>query len=104
MAREDLVTETTKIKGSLLFPHINREAMGDPGTQALVAFLRMEADMADEKARRLRQQADAMAQQFGITEESQLAYGACCCCCWSLSECWHLFHLTIVLSFHLPNS
>jgi hypothetical protein len=44
-------------------------------TTALVAFLRMEADLADEKAKRLRSQAAALAQKFGVSEAHQEAYG-----------------------------
>jgi hypothetical protein len=44
-------------------------------TAALVSYLRMEADMAEEKARKLRDQATAMALQFGVTVETQVAYG-----------------------------
>ena len=48
-------------------------------TAALVSYLRMEADMADDKARRLRAQAAAMAIQFGVTDETQDAYGTYGC-------------------------
>ncbi len=44
-------------------------------TTALVSYLRVEADLADEKARRLRQQADILAQQFGVSSIAQEAYG-----------------------------
>lgn len=44
-------------------------------TSALVAFLRMEADLSDEKAKRLREQAAALAQSFGVSEAIQDAYG-----------------------------
>lgn len=44
-------------------------------TAALVAFLRCEADLSDERARRLRMQAEAMAEQFGVSGEMQQAYG-----------------------------
>ena len=44
-------------------------------TQALVAFLRMEADLAEEKAKRLRDQAAALAIQFSVTETLQQQYG-----------------------------
>jgi hypothetical protein len=50
-------------------------ARGDTATDALVSFLRMEADLAEEKARKLRAQATAMALQFGVSEETQGAYG-----------------------------
>lgn len=43
-------------------------------THALVAYLRSEADLADEKAKRLRAQAAALAEQFGVTEEIQAQY------------------------------
>ena len=51
--------------------------MSDPSlttTHALVAYLRMEADLADEKAIRLRAQAEALSHQFGVTEELQSQY------------------------------
>jgi nucleotide-binding universal stress UspA family protein len=44
-------------------------------TAALVAYLRLEADLAEEKARRLRQQANHLAQKFGISITAQEAYG-----------------------------
>jgi hypothetical protein len=44
-------------------------------TAALVAFLRMEADIAEEKAKRLRDQATVLAQQFGVSDALQTAYG-----------------------------
>lgn len=44
-------------------------------TSALVGFLRMEADLSEEKARRLRQQAANLAQQFGVSTTAQEAYG-----------------------------
>jgi hypothetical protein len=44
-------------------------------TTALVAFLRMEAEMAEQKAKRFREQASALARQFGISEASQSVYG-----------------------------
>ena len=52
-------------------------AFADPSmttTHALVAYLRMEADLADEKAKRLRAQAAALAEQFGVTEDMQSQY------------------------------
>ncbi len=48
-------------------------------TESMVSFLRTEANHADERAKRLRKQAAEIAQQFGITEESQQSYGACQC-------------------------
>lgn len=42
---------------------------------AFVAFLRMEADLSEEKAKRLRAQADALAEQHGITGEMEAAFG-----------------------------
>lgn len=58
-------------------PHSDHhDAASFSATAALVAFLRMEADLAEEKARRLRAQATAMAIQFGVTDETQDAYGA----------------------------
>ena len=44
-------------------------------TSTFVAFLRMEADLSEEKARRLRAQADALAEQHGITGEMEAAFG-----------------------------
>ena len=44
-------------------------------TSALVSYLRLEADLAEEKARRLRQQAAMLAQQFGVSNTAQEAYG-----------------------------
>lgn len=44
-------------------------------TDSFVSFLRMEADLSEEKAKRLRAQADALAQQHGITGEMESAYG-----------------------------
>ena len=41
--------------------------MTDASTAALVAYLRCEADMAELKARRLNEQADALAQEHGET-------------------------------------
>lgn len=44
-------------------------------TESMVSFLRMEANHADDRAKRLRKQAKEIAEQFGITEESQHSYG-----------------------------
>ena len=44
-------------------------------TESMVSYLRMEADLADDKAKRLRKQAVDIAEQFGITEDSQQIYG-----------------------------
>ena len=44
-------------------------------TESMVSFLRMEANHADERAKRLRKQAAEISEQFGITEESQQSYG-----------------------------
>jgi len=55
----------------------NNGIMADPAmttTAALVAYLRMEADLADEKAKRLRAQAAALSEQFGVTDEMQSQY------------------------------
>lgn len=43
-------------------------------TEAMVTYLRTEADRADDKAKRLRKQAAEIAERFGITEESQQTY------------------------------
>eukprot|EP00980_Cylindrotheca_fusiformis_P028272 scaffold22589_cov138-Cylindrotheca_fusiformis.AAC.35 len=43
-------------------------------TSALVAFLRMEADAAEQKAKRFRDQAAALARQYGISEADLGAY------------------------------
>lgn len=48
---------------------------GFSSTAALVAYLRNEADLAEKKAKRLRDQAASLAQQFGITGADQIAYG-----------------------------
>lgn len=48
---------------------------GFSSTAALVAYLRSEADLAEKKAKRLREQATALARQFGISEADQTAYG-----------------------------
>jgi hypothetical protein len=45
-------------------------------TESMISFLRMEAHLADNKAKRLRKQAAEIAKQFGITEKSQQTYGA----------------------------
>lgn len=42
---------------------------------SFVAFLRMEADLSEEKAKRLRAQADLLAQQHGVTGDMEAAYG-----------------------------
>jgi hypothetical protein len=47
-------------------------------TATFVSFLRMEADLADEKAKRLRQQADALAEQHGVTPDMEAAFGKLC--------------------------
>jgi hypothetical protein len=47
-------------------------------TATLVSYLRMEADLAEEKARRLREQASTLAQQFGVSSTAQEAYGKSC--------------------------
>jgi hypothetical protein len=55
----------------------NNDSLADSSlatTQALVAYLRMEADLADEKAKRLRAQAKALSEQFGVTEVMQSRY------------------------------
>ena len=44
-------------------------------TESMVSYLRMEADLADDKAKRLRKQAANIAEQFGITKDSQQVYG-----------------------------
>ena len=44
-------------------------------TDSMVSFLRMEANQADARAKRLRKQASEIAHQFGITEQSQRSYG-----------------------------
>ena len=44
-------------------------------TSALISYLRLEADLCEEKARRLRQQANFLAQKHGITTNAQDAYG-----------------------------
>ena len=44
-------------------------------TTALVQYLRTEADLAEGRARRLRQQAAALAQKYGISEAAQETYG-----------------------------
>ena len=49
-------------------------------TEAMVTYLRTEADRADDKAKRLRKQAAEIAERFGITEESQQTYGAFVLC------------------------
>lgn len=56
-------------------PAASSEDENFSATSALVAFLRMEAEMAEEKAKRFRQQAVALARQFGVTEALQEAYG-----------------------------
>eukprot|EP00536_Pseudo-nitzschia_multiseries_P004706 jgi/Psemu1/285287/fgenesh1_pg.79_\ len=43
-------------------------------TESMVSYLRSEAALADEKAKRLRKQAVNIAKQFGITEDSQQLY------------------------------
>mmetsp|Transcript_11119 Transcript_11119/g.26720 ORF Transcript_11119/g.26720 Transcript_11119/m.26720 type:complete len:279 (+) Transcript_11119:154-990(+) len=43
-------------------------------TKSIVSYLRMEADQAEDRAKRLRKQAAEIAEQFGITQESQRAY------------------------------
>mmetsp|Transcript_31570 Transcript_31570/g.52118 ORF Transcript_31570/g.52118 Transcript_31570/m.52118 type:complete len:204 (+) Transcript_31570:73-684(+) len=43
-------------------------------SDSFIAFLRMEADLSEEKAKRLRAQADALAQQHGITVEMESSY------------------------------
>ena len=51
--------------------------MSDPSlttTSALVSYLRMEADIADERAKRLRSQAAALSERFGVTAELQSQY------------------------------
>ena len=51
--------------------------MADPTlttTSALVSYLRMEADIADERAQRLRSQAEALSERFGVTAELQSQY------------------------------
>lgn len=56
-------------------PAASSEDENFSATSALVAFLRMEAEMAEEKAKRFRQQAVLLARQFGVTEALQEAYG-----------------------------
>lgn len=46
-------------------------------SSSFVAFLRMEADLSEEKAKRLRAQADLLAQQNGVTGDMEAAYGEC---------------------------
>jgi len=45
----------------------NNGSNGNPTMRALVNYLILEADLAEERAKRLRQQADAMARRFGFT-------------------------------------
>ena len=56
-------------------------------TASFVAFLRMEADMSDEKAKRLRYQADELAHQHGITIEMESSYGTCQLSCHVIAVC-----------------
>lgn len=51
----------------------------DVGTAALVAYLRNEAALSEQKAISLRAQAAALAAQFGISEEMQQQYGRYSC-------------------------
>jgi hypothetical protein len=45
-------------------------------TAALVSYLRLEADLAEQRAKRLRRQAASLAEQFGITgDTSQDVFG-----------------------------
>ena len=44
-------------------------------TESMISYLRMEANQAEDKAKRLRKQAANIAEQFGITQQSQFAYG-----------------------------
>jgi hypothetical protein len=46
-------------------------------TTALVAYLRSEADLAEQKAASLRAQAAALAAQYGLTDELLHRYGRC---------------------------
>jgi outer membrane lipoprotein SlyB len=48
---------------------------GFSAIQALVAYLRMEADLAEQKGKRLRAQAALMGQQFHVSQSLQEAYG-----------------------------
>ena len=58
-----------------LFLKINMaDNSGNSTTKALVEYLRMEADLADEKARRLRSQAAELSEQYGVTAEMQSQY------------------------------
>lgn len=55
-------------------------------TASFIAFLRMEADLSDEKAKRLRLQADELAEQHGITIDMESSFGTfhvylCVCAC-----------------------
>ena len=43
--------------------------------RALVSYLVMEADLAEDRARRLREQADGMARRFGISALASETYG-----------------------------
>jgi hypothetical protein len=42
---------------------------------ALVAFLRHEADVADQNAHRLREQAAQLAEEYGVSDDMQDQYG-----------------------------
>ena len=63
----------TAVAGTPYLSEYSEEAFSS--TQALVAFLRMEADLAEEKAKRLRDQAAALAIQFSVSETLQQQYG-----------------------------
>ena len=51
------------------------ESADSTATMALVAFLRAEADAAEEKAKSYRRQAEQLAQTFGVSSDMQQRYG-----------------------------
>lgn len=76
-------------------------------TDSMVSFLRMEANQADARAKRLRKQASEIAHQFGITEHSQRSYGTYYMSCenaqTSIEFCSSLENLTLDCLFFFRN-
>jgi hypothetical protein len=69
----ETVVETEKELSSFpKFAAAHTFLMSDDATAALVSYLRLEADLSEQKARRLTQQADALALEHGLDGDMQI--------------------------------
>lgn len=65
------------VAGTAAASSVSDQMSGDGfnSTQFLVNYMLMEADLADQKAKRLREQADDLARRFGVSLIAQEVYG-----------------------------